>query len=522
MFSYGKKTATVFLVLYIFLTAIILALSILPSEYSSKMSYSFYDMLSHLRFGEDKMSENKTDVDITKITIETAQTDYYVKTRVQVLVKAVEPEDHTEGYSIKTDDAAVGKLDKDGVILLISEGVVNVWAESDKGLRSNVITLTVKERETESELDPDNIEIVVPQELAIGQAFCPYFTYEGEQSSVDAVFSCEGDVLRQNGKYFVTEKQGVATILLSINDVVVKTTQITVTSDVAPAPEIIDFKLNGVTVGDDLTLIYHSVYEPEYTFKDDNACPLIYFSAEKGYLNYWYSQDRSDSKIRVVGNGEVELKIMSPVSDEPLKTINVKTLPPKANVLGLKQTGIVYVDHYFPITLKVADADSLIGINCEITSEEDLPFEQPDQKSVFFKSEGKYTLTYTSEYYPDFKSVYTVVVEDMNKAISVRKSLGHAALFAALGVFALLAFWYFAKKLPLKILFVSLAGVLTAIVSEILQLPVFTSGRGAAVEDVFIDLSGYAVGIALTFAIAATIYFIRLKKKRSASSNTVE
>ena len=50
-------------------------------------------------------------------------------------------------------------------------------------------------------------------------------------------------------------------------------------------------------------------------------------------------------------------------------------------------------------------------------------------------------------------------------------------------------------------MFTLLAGILTATISELLQLNVFTTERGASVIDALIDFSGFLLGTAILFVI---------------------
>ena len=522
MFSYGKRSAAVFLALYILTTAIIVTFSLLPSDYSNKMSYSFYDFLSHIKFGEDKTTEDRSEVDISSISITASNTELSPNERGYVKITEILPEDHTENYTIKSDDKNVVKISSGGTFLCKAEGVATIWAETDSGLRSNEITITVRSKGTGEGVASEQIEIVAPANVDVNQAFAPYFKVDGKRSDIQATFSSNSDILKKEGNYFIATAPGSAELELYFDKELKKSLTVSVSEKALPLPAVKNFYLNGELVTDGGTLLYRTEYEPTVEFSDENCCPLIYYEFDKTKISLPYSYDRTKAKIRTIAVGETEIKLYSPLLSEPLKTYRLKIIPPRAEVLGLNKTDIVYANHSFLLTLKVADTDALAGITCEISSENDLPYRISEDVYAIFQSEGKYTLTYRSEYYPDFEYVYTVIVENMDSAESVRKSLGHAALFAALGVFAVLTFFYYIKKTKFKIFFTALSGVITAAVSEILQTPFFTEGRGASIKDVFIDIVGFLAGAALIIAIIWAIYLIRRKKNRSASSKTVE
>ena len=143
MFSYRKKTAVIFLVAYILLTAVIIGLSLIPDDVSSAMSNSFYDVLSKIRFGKEKVSENKSDVFISSIEISTSSDRYAENTRSVVMVKSITPEDYTESFRLISSDKTVVSIKSNLEFVTRSEGSADLWLESDGGVRSNVITITV-------------------------------------------------------------------------------------------------------------------------------------------------------------------------------------------------------------------------------------------------------------------------------------------------------------------------------------------------------------------------------------------
>lgn len=96
----------------------------------------------------------------------------------------------------------------------------------------------------------------------------------------------------------------------------------------------------------------------------------------------------------------------------------------------------------------------------------------------------------------------------------IRKILGHFILFAALGVFAALTFYMFRGASAHNLWAVPLTGLGIAALSEIFQLPFFTSGRVANIDDVILDFIGYATGA----GIVALIVFIRNKKHKKTAS----
>ncbi len=101
----------------------------------------------------------------------------------------------------------------------------------------------------------------------------------------------------------------------------------------------------------------------------------------------------------------------------------------------------------------------------------------------------------------------------------IRKALGHFALFGALAVFSSVVYYRLAeifeyKNTNLLALILTLSvGFLTAVISEVLQLPVFVSGRSAQFTDILLDFCGYFLGYFLYRIIKFFALYIIYRKK---------
>lgn len=99
-----------------------------------------------------------------------------------------------------------------------------------------------------------------------------------------------------------------------------------------------------------------------------------------------------------------------------------------------------------------------------------------------------------------------------NHELFVRKVFGHFCAFLVLAIFASVVYYrlveiLFTKKLNFYfIIFTLLAGLLTATISEIFQLPIFVSGRSSELSDVLLDFSGYILGFIIALFILPIIY----------------
>ncbi len=108
----------------------------------------------------------------------------------------------------------------------------------------------------------------------------------------------------------------------------------------------------------------------------------------------------------------------------------------------------------------------------------------------------------------------------------VRKSFGHFGAFLVLGIFAAFTYYCFcSKSLKGKIvgfIVCIVAGFAVAGITEILQLPIFTSGRYCSFSDVMLDFKGYLSSSLVIYFIIFATHFIKLfaarrKMKKSES-----
>ncbi|MBQ9482535.1 MAG: VanZ family protein, partial [Clostridia bacterium] len=104
----------------------------------------------------------------------------------------------------------------------------------------------------------------------------------------------------------------------------------------------------------------------------------------------------------------------------------------------------------------------------------------------------------------------------------VRKSIGHFGAFMVLGILAALAYLVFSpstvKGKIVAYLLCVVSGFAVAGITEMCQLPAFTTGRYCSFDDVILDFSGYFNGAVAVFAFAligwAVAAFIQKRKNR--------
>lgn len=144
-----------------------------------------------------------------------------------------------------------------------------------------------------------------------------------------------------------------------------------------------------------------------------------------------------------------------------------------------------------------------------------------DENGVFTSDKsGKVTVRATYVGRPDLtvEKTITVSVFDTFHTL-IQKGLGHFSLFLVLGFGLFGTFFLLIKprwaSLPLSLL----SAFVVAGISEMFQLPVFTSGRYATWQDVAIDFLGALSGIGIAVIAVSIVGFIWFKAKPESFKN---
>lgn len=130
---------------------------------------------------------------------------------------------------------------------------------------------------------------------------------------------------------------------------------------------------------------------------------------------------------------------------------------------------------------------------------------------------GKVTVRATSIANPGLTAEKTITVSRFSSfALAVRKGLGHFGLFALLGFGYTFTFFMLLKPRCLAPLAVAFSAFVSAGISEMFQLPAFTSGRYSTWTDVHIDFLGSLSGMGVAaLIIAATAIIWRFARPES-------
>ena len=144
-----------------------------------------------------------------------------------------------------------------------------------------------------------------------------------------------------------------------------------------------------------------------------------------------------------------------------------------------------------------------------------------DENGVFTSDKsGKVTVRATYVGRPDLtvEKTITVSVFDTFHTL-IRKGLGHFSLFLVLGFGLFGTFFLLIKPRWLSLPLSLLSAFVVAGISEMFQLPVFTSGRYATWPDVAIDFLGALSGIGIAVVAVSIVGFIWFKAKPESFKN---
>ncbi len=130
------------------------------------------------------------------------------------------------------------------------------------------------------------------------------------------------------------------------------------------------------------------------------------------------------------------------------------------------------------------------------------------------KNLGEFTLRVTSNANPEVYADMTVTISLYQSfQLFVRKLIGHFGLFAVIGFGLAFSFFMLTKPRKLYAPLTLATGALAALLSETLQLPVFTTGRVFAWKDVIVDTLGVILGLIVASLCFLIYHLIRRRTK---------
>lgn len=320
--------------------------------------------------------------------------------------------------------------------------------------------------------------------------------------------SSDTSIVAIRGKYLYGISEGSATITAYCEAGITKEFDVTVTNPYdKEAPTSFEFKKDIM----DLSIfqmcdIFTNLSNPEYGY----MCKLKI--GDKNIL------DRSNDNLvpLAVGQTTITMTPFANPTESYTYTINVyEPIPQSFKINGMARI-LTGEAHQYTIPYTENDMNgNLSQIKWEVIG--DNATISPSGVLIANKL-GNITIRATSLQNPEIYDEITIKVSLFSSfGLFVRKVIGHFSAFAVLGLGFAVSYFLLAHPRWTYAPCALVSGFLVATMSEVFQLPIFVSGRGASWVDVMIDTLGVATGIAVA-SLIIFIYLIVIKVSKKQSS----
>lgn len=500
-FNAFRAIAIAALICTVALAVFILEQALVPGDKSALQSGNVTNTIKNTI----DVNDNDAFVQLVSIDITNkAKTGKPIGTQKQINVNYTPKSATDKGIIYSSSDESVCSVNADGVVTYLSYGYATITATSQKHQEiSDKIELFCNGENPDSvsslRLNFSTENDVPLYELSAGARKRPVFRDEnGNIVSFSALSttSDNSDVLTVDDYgYFLALREGETNITVKHKKSgYTETFLFTVTAN----PEFVlptAFTFENDTV-------YINIGERLYP--TDN----VVFSLPEGSSadsEMYYVESATDSVLTQRKNyflasalGETTIYLFpyaNPDSPSSFKVIVQEPIPTYINIEGKDR--IVAGDRYEYAAF--FDKEYLQSVRWEIASGS----ATISESGILVANKlGNVTVRVTSTTNPDVYSELTVRVSLFsNFHLFVRKIIGHFSAFAVLGFGFACVYFLLLRPRGLYALFAALSGFGTALLSEVFQLPVFVSGRGASWIDVMIDTCGALCGIAIASAI---------------------
>ncbi|MBQ9715029.1 MAG: VanZ family protein [Clostridia bacterium] len=531
LFKFFFKAGTI--CAYIALVVVLILQALTPGEQSEQMSEQFGNKVDevvtqiHQPQNQHVPVQNVV-IDSIKIDGKTSDTNtptIFVGKQGKIYASVL-PDDATNAsLTYKSSDKEVAKVYSDGRIVALSVGsaVITVCSQENEDIKTTV-AIVVEQVPVQS-VTIGNL----PDEIHAGQSFYPEGVFAPEDTTqTDLIWSSSDDnvfVVDDKGK--VTAKaQGVATLTATsvFDDDIFDTAQLT----------ILPQEITPVVPVQSIAIVAGSLVG--YKGKSQQlVANLLPAEAEDSVT--WSTSDKSIAtvsqkgviKFRKAGQVTITAKCCN-FDKQDSVTFVVKEVLSQNIVLDGRDMSL----QEGAFVLRQGETGKLVATLDEDATVLDVSFESSDDDVaqigadgiITAKKGGRVTITATTSY--DGRSTVetvSLVVEKTpfaetikNFYMWVRKAFGHFGAFLVLGILATMSYYMiFSKSTKGKLIGFAVcmfAGFAVAGITEILQLPVFTPGRTASLDDVWIDFKGYCCSALVIYLVIFAIHFGKMIAKR--------
>ncbi len=539
-FIKSLKTAVsaLIILIYVSLIGVLIAQALTPGEESAAISDSFGDKINQVVTDIKQPMAEKigvTAVEISSVLFlgEELSGDEITLTvggQGSIIARALPDNASNKSLVYTSGDNAVLSVYPDGRIIGKAEGETTVTVSSAENpsltatVKIRVIGIPLLKMEINDSISEMRVGDIISAELEF---------YPSESSERDVIWqSSNSDVVEVDERGIIKAvSEGEATVFATS----LKNSEITASMSITVLPT-----LDVPVVSPTSITVTSGVSEYKVGTIAEFSAELYPADAEGNVI--WLTSDESVAtvtrggilKCHSAGNvtviamcGGVESKIDITVKESVSENIY------------LSFDGISVLDGSY--TIKQGEAGKIIATLDEGVSVFDITFTSSNESVAVVSQDGaiearrggKTTITVSTSAEDDVTSVsFVLTVERLTLEDTidnfyhwVRKSMGHFGAFLVLGIFGSLTYYIiFKKSLKGKLLaFLTciFAGFAVAGITEILQLPIFTVGRGPSFSDVMLDFTGYCTSTVPMYIIIILIHLTGMLIKHLINSRKV-
>ncbi|NCA67321.1 MAG: hypothetical protein EOM87_04565 [Clostridia bacterium] len=479
------------------LTLFIWAESLMPSDISGAQSAAISEGL--IDTFEIETSVEIIPTALTLALVDGASLPHYIGDTINLSINYIPANSTWTSAIITVSDETIAVIDNK-TITFLAKGSVTVSATNTANPEAtNTLELICEG------INPDEsigFEFELPDSVMLGEKIS-YKIKSGNTYLPISGFdiSVEGDAVALNQRAIYAVEEGEATITAATDGVSIsRIVTITANPDfVMPTAFSLTFVELTLTKGDVYTLEYSTlpVGSPDFSHisSDDNSIAKVINGA-----------------LYAKQTGECAITLRSLYNPDCVMVIAVNIVPimPEGIAIVGNARALVERAAKYKISFTNEPADrgviwSVSGKGATISQD----------GFLYSKRFGKVTIRATSAANPALYAEKTITVSLYESFyMYVRKILGHFSLFAVLGFGISFSLLLLLKRKWLAAPLTPILGFVVAAMSEMFQLPVFTSGRYAHWSDIMIDSLGVLFGMLLAYSIILIVCLIWKKASR--------
>lgn len=511
---------------YIAMIIVLVVQALIPGEESATISDSFGDKINQVVTDIQKPVAERVDVVRVEINSILVDGDNLRGDEINMTLgsqgrirASVYPSNATNSaLTYSSSDESILRVYSDGRVVCRSIGTVQVMVASieNPSLTASVVINVVSVSLEAIEIHNPTSDIRVGDNFNLELEFYPMESNEREviwHTSDPSVLEVDDDGV------FNARDAGVVTVYATS----LKNSEISAEVTITILPQKEDAIIPTEII----------VVSPESSYKVGSTVQLtanLYPAGADGNV-IWYSSDQSiatvnqDGKVKFHSSGTAE--IIARCGDvESRIEVTAKEVVSENIHLSFRGINLFYGVH----TMKQGTSGRVIATLDKDATVLDITFTSANEHVAKISSDGAIEalqagitiITVSTTCEDEITSVsFELVVNPITFEDTIddfytriRKGMGHFGAFLVLGILASLSYYIIFKKSLLgklcAFIICLFAGFAVAGITEILQLPIFTVGRGASFSDVMLDFTGYCTSVAPIYMIIFSVHFVEI------------